>query len=396
MSDIGTSGSDASRPLAAPDAQRILIIRPSALGDVCRSVPVLASLRRAYPTARIDWLVRRDIEQAVKHHPGLTGVVPFDRAVIGRALWRGDARPLRALLAQLRGPRYDLVIDAQGLLRSGLMALATGAKVRVGWRDARELAWLCSTVRVPAQAAPRAETIIRPINQSDVRDDGPSVPEGPTHTVERMLHLVSAIGVEPVRDLGLYTSSADRAWASQSVSSAADTGPGQHEQIVVLAPTSLWPAKRWPIERFRALADALIGSGRTRVVIVGGAGERCQCAPLLELAKQDSRAIDLVGGTSVGQLMAIIERASLVVANDSAALHMAVGLGRPIVGLFGPTDVSLVGPYGRSRDVLQKRDPSDRLDHKRPEPGTSMMARITVDEVLARAKQHLAGAAGVE
>ena len=118
-----------SPPVAAPapppcpprDGPRVLIIRPSALGDVARSVPVLATLRRAMPNARIDWLVHEGFADAIRHHPALDGVLPFPRKHFG-ALWRRPAAALDAAAwaADLRGRRYDIVFDFQGLARSGL------------------------------------------------------------------------------------------------------------------------------------------------------------------------------------------------------------------------------------------------------------------------------------
>ncbi|MEN0021014.1 MAG: glycosyltransferase family 9 protein, partial [Planctomycetota bacterium] len=122
---------------------------------------------------------------------------------------------------------------------------------------------------------------------------------------------------------------------------------------------------------------------------VGGPGEDDQCEPLLEMSKRDSRIAYLVGKTSVGELMALIERSSLVVANDSAAVHMAVGFARPMVALYGPTDVVRVGPYARQRDVLQRVTPSDRLSHKRAE-NARLMERILVQDVFDAATARLA------
>ncbi|MFG0285385.1 MAG: glycosyltransferase family 9 protein, partial [Phycisphaerales bacterium JB039] len=152
-----------------PEPERILLIRPSALGDVARSVPVLATLRTAYPGARIDWLVQDAFADVVRGLPALTGVVPFPRN-----RFRGPLAVPRLLrwLPVLRPARYTLAIDAQGLARSGAMALATGAHRRLGHADAREGAWLAYTNRV------------RP---------GPAI-----HTVDRMLTLTGALGLQPV------------------------------------------------------------------------------------------------------------------------------------------------------------------------------------------------------
>jgi ADP-heptose:LPS heptosyltransferase len=136
------------------------------------------------------------------------------------------------------------------------------------------------------------------------------------------------------------------------------------------------------------VARELLARGSVEAVVVVGAGnEREQIGPVLALAASDRRVIDLVGSTTIGRLMAVIERAAVVVANDSAALHMAVGFDRPLVALYGPTRVDLVGPYGRADCVLQHAKPGERMDHKNAIAGRAMMERIGVEEVLALAER---------
>lgn len=340
---------------------RILIIRPSALGDVCRSVPVLATLRGAFPHARIDWLVQDTFAGAIEHHPALDGAVPFPRRRLGSA-WSVSALASFFQWAEcLSSPGYELVVDAQGLARSGLFAAMTGAPHRLGYSNAQEGASAFYTTRV---RVPRS-----------------------MHAVDRMLRLVAqGLGIPAVADMRLYSD-------PHQLDHIERFEPLAGERYVLLAPTSRWAAKRWPAERFAQLADALLASPTAsrrmgRVVLVGGPGERDQCGPLLELAGRDERVIDLIGATPVGLLMALVERASLVVANDSAALHMAVGFDRPAVGLFGPTDVSRVGPYRREADVLQHVRPGEALDHKNPR-NVAFMERLGVDEVLGACLERL-------
>jgi heptosyltransferase-1 len=333
-----------------PDPRRILIIRPSALGDVCRSVPVLASLRRAFPYADIDWLVQDSFADAIRSHPSLSGVVAFDRKGLGSAASRGKLASLLGFLGTLRARRYDLVIDVQGLARSGVFAWATRAGRRIADRNSRELGWLGAT-----------ETY--------------RIPPG-LHSVDRMLRLLELAKIPPLLDLRLTTPPD----AAPAVEQAGLAG----KRYCLIAPTSRWPAKAWPADRFASVATLLLRAGFERVIVVGGRGEREQCAPILELAAKEPRIIDAVGATTVGELMALVEMSSLVIANDSAALHMAVGYFRPLIALYGPTRVELVGPYGRTADVIQHVTADDDLDHKNP-ANVRLMERITVDEVLERA-----------
>lgn len=336
------------------DPKRILIIRPSALGDICRSAPILAALKATYPDAKIDWMVRDNYTQAIEHHPDLNQVIPFKRVELGKQCRRFRFGPLLKWLRQLRKNRYDMVLDCQGLARSGFFSRATGAKLRYGFKDSQELGWLFHNQRIDAPKE--------------------------LHTVDRMLKLAQAAGAD-ITDPNT-TLHAGQEELSQVIIE-------YPEPYAVLAPTSAWPAKCWPIERFTELAEQLTKNPNIqRVIIVGGPGERLHCAPLLELAKDHPKITDRVGSTSIALLMAIIARAKLVVANDSAALHMAVGFHRPLVALLGPTDPAKAAPFGRESDIIQHIEPGDEF-YFRDSRSADMMPRITTDEVLAACIERL-------
>ena len=351
-------GKPLSEVLARERPSNILLIRPSALGDVCRTVPVLASLKRAYPDARIDWVVQQGFEDAVRGHPALHRVIPFPRRRVAFSRWHtlGAHRTLWGFLGSLRSGNYDLVVDAQGLVRSGIFARWTGARVRVGYRDAAELAWVGLTHRVDA-------------------------PRG-MHTVDRMLALVEGMGMGGERDMRLYVPGGtgdplDAGWSGRTV---------------VVAPTSRWAGKRWADERYAALIERLIADDSDlRVIVVGGGNEREQCPAALGLAAREERVVDQVGKTSIAELMRVIEGCDLLVANDSAALHMAVGFARPAVAMFGPTRTDLVGPYRRAADVIQHADELEVNRHKDEAFGRALMDRITVDEVHGACIERLRG-----
>jgi ADP-heptose:LPS heptosyltransferase len=202
-----------------------------------------------------------------------------------------------------------------------------------------------------------------------------------------MLALVEAAGVEPIRDMRLYTGAKERAFVERHLGV---------RRYAVIAPTSRWPGKRWPADRFAAVAESLLTMGFDAVALVGGKSERDQCAPLLDLTTREPCVLDLIGATTVGELMALVYSSALVIANDSAALHMAVGFDRPALGLFGPTRVDLVGPYGRDADVIQHVEADEMLDHKHDADGMAFMARIGVGEVISRVERILAGTRAVE
>jgi lipopolysaccharide heptosyltransferase I len=348
--------------VARPIPERILIIRPSSLGDVVRTVPVLVSLRRAYPKARIDWLVNDRFLPAVEHHPDLSRAIPFPRQRVGEQVRHLKIADLYAWArANLREARYDLVLDVQGLARSGIMAWLTRAPRRVGFSDARELGWLGLNERV-------------------------RMPEG-LHHVDRYLHVLRAMGIEPVPDLRLYPAADDR--------SAVASDERLGGRYVVLSPATRGLGRAWPIDRYAALASELLVNagawGIDRVVVVGLANERVYCGPITSRSGTDERVVDLVGSTSIGRLMAVLERAALIVCNDSAAMHMAVAFGRPMVALLGPTKAETSGPYGRSEDVLSGWRPEDAgVRHRDVERASAIMRRIELEDVVRACGARLA------
>ncbi len=343
----------------ATPPQRILMIRPSALGDVCRTVPVLVSLRKAWPDATIDWVVQDAFVEAVAAHPDLDGAIPFPRGNLAK-WWRNPRVAGRAVrwFDGLRRGSYDLVIDCQGLGRSGLMTFATRARHRVGHQMAREFAWLAYNHRIGSR---------RPKHQQ--------------HTVDAMLELVDAVGVEVNREMSLYVPADSAAWWGTQA-----TGLGLRGRFAVLAPSSRWLSKRWPVDRWTDLLGPLTARGFDRAVLLAAPGEESQLGPLLELADRDERLVSLVGQTTIGQTMAVIDAAGLLVANDSAPLHMAVGLSTPSVGLFGPTDPAVVGPCEQPMHIVQADEARRQLGavhFKDARIGDALMRLISVDDVLA-------------
>lgn len=346
-------------PPGPPDPpHRILIVRPSALGDVCRTVPVLASLREAFPEARIDWVVRDGYAAAIAAHPDLDEAIPFPRARFAR-WWRSPrvAAEVRGWLRDIGRRRYDLVLDCQGLGRSGLITRATRAPRRLGPSNAREFAWVGYTERV--DVAHRC------------------------HTVDRMLALVEAAGAPARPDLSLHVPGTDRDWWSDRRARETDHGSA----YAVLAPTARWASKRWPIERWIELLPVLRERGHERAVVIGAPGEEDQVRPLAN----QTGVIDLVGQTTVGQTMAVVASAGVVVANDSAPLHMAVGFDRPLVALFGPTDPAAVGPYGCDDWVVRAPPPAgSSVNYRAASTGDELMRAITVGAVTERLAAALA------
>ncbi len=341
--------------------KRILLIRPTALGDVARTVPVLATLRKAHPDAHIDWLVAKAFAPAVRHHPMLDGVIEFDRKALAQFGFSPKATGAgRRFASHLHDQHYDIVYDLQGLFRSGLFTRLTRARRRVGFANAREFGWLGYNVRHRIDAG--------------------------LHTVDRMLGLLEADGMEPVHDMRLYLSDEDKAWLSafKQEYGIGDAG------YACIAPTARWGCKCWPIERYGQVARQMVESGLAgdKLVLIASPDEREQVLPIFEVLMGDGAA----GGdlrdrvvfpdTSVGQMMALLSEPRVLVCNDSAPLHIAVGFDRPVVALFGPTDPATVGPYRRESSVIRPADAQQyEANYRRYNDDNTLIAKIEVEEV---------------
>jgi heptosyltransferase I len=330
--------------------RRILIVKPSAIGDIVHTLPVFNLLRRKWPTAHISWLVGSAFADLLRGHPQLDEIIMFDRKRFGRGWYDPrEAIRLAKFLFGLGRHRFDLVIDLQGLHRSGWMSFFTHAPIRVGFANAREFAHLFYTHRV-------------------------KVPSIEQHAIERYLAVTDALGCgrEPV-EFHFVTDEKDRAQVDSLVA-----GVGK---FAVLLPGTNWVTKRWPVEKFAAMVQPLRQRFGLASVVAGGSDE-------IELAKQIPADVNAVGKTSLRELVALLERAELVIANDSGPMHIAAALGKPLVSVFGPTNAVRTGPWGRMESVISVEIPC-RPCYSRQCSHISCMKFLEIEPVLKLAAEQL-------
>lgn len=313
-----------------PRAPRIAIVKLSSLGDVVHALPVAATLRARLPDARLTWIVESREAAVLRDHPALDAVVAIDTRRWRRARSLTDvAAVMRAMAGarrRLRGERSDVALDLQGLIKSGVITAATRASLRVGFaaRRCREsLGAIFTNRRVDPPAAAR-------------------------HVVDQYLALLGPLGVaDPVHEFRLPLEPAAERRAEEFLA-ARGLKPGR--RLVILNPGSRRRDKRWPEERFRALAERLTEDAAADVLVVWGPGE--EAAGGLIAPGGRSRAV-LGPPTNLDDLLAFLRRASVLVAADTGPLHLAAALGTPCVGLYGPTSAVRNGPYGTGHRSLQ-------------------------------------------
>jgi lipopolysaccharide heptosyltransferase I len=298
---------------------KVLVLKPSSLGDVIHALPVLRRLRRHWPEAAVDWWIVRGLMPLLEEDPDIRRLVPFDRKEWGRlANWRRVLRDIAAL----RRERYDLVLDLQGLARTALVGRLCGARRFVGVRDWREFAPLLQGESVP-RPSPRthaAEWYLEVARHLGISTDGPFdwIPERPAgrHEVERNFP-----------ELG-------------------------HGNWIGFQPGARWENKRWPLDSFGQLARILAARlPDHRIAVFGGPDETALGRSIA--GTSPNQVLDLTGRLTLPGMIEGLRLTRLLVTNDTGPMHVAAALGRPVVALFGPTDPERTGPHGQIDHVLR-------------------------------------------
>ncbi len=294
---------------ARPD--RVVLIKPSALGDVVTALPALRALKANWPQVHLTWLIRDSFAPLIRHDPEVDAVLTYNRRDL-RAFWRSPSawRKLKSLRRSLAEGCFDWALDMQGLARSGYFTKWTGAKVRAGFADARELAWRHYNHRV--------------------------LPES-SHTVDRNLHLVQALGV-PVDGASIKLTIHEpsrQTWLEMLAQAGLESG-----QYLALAPTTTWQTKQYPLRHWQAVVARL---ARSRpIVLLGTPADREFCRRIQDRSPE---VYSFAGRTDIRQFAAAIAEARGALCCDSACKFIAQGTGTPCLTLIGPTRPEQTGPW---------------------------------------------------
>ena len=306
------------------NGKRLLLIKPSSLGDVCHAIASAWALKARWPRLHLTWLVNANFEPLLQGISCIDATVAFDR---GR--FRGllgvfrERTALRAFLSSLRGGGFDIALDMQGLLRSGMFAYVSKAPVRIGFAQAREGARLFYTHQVEA-------------------------PRQPVHARERYDALTSSLGCQrPLRE-DLDVKDAERQTAAALLTSRGFRGG----PLLAVCPGARWESKRYPPESFARVLDQLAGTaGSIQPVIVGSPEMAKVCAAVVSSC-QVARPIDLCGQTDLRTLTALLGASRLLLTCDSGPMHLAAAQGTKVLAILGPTDKRRTGPYGQLANVV--------------------------------------------
>jgi heptosyltransferase-1 len=352
--------------------EAILAVRLGAMGDVIHALAAVAALRDAFPEARIGWAIEERWAELLctpqallcasevaldaprsAAKPLVDVIHPLDAAAwrsapLSDETWNETVGALRGL----RAARYEAAIDFQGLMKSALVAQASGAPLRLGFADPKESAAKLFYTRAVARTGP--------------------------HIVEMNLALAQALtGREPppVR-FELPRDPDAEAWCERELRRRGA------ERFLLLAPGGGWGAKLWPAARYGEAARVLAEDG-LHTLVNHGPGEE---ALAQEVATASGGAAQPLS-CSVSELIALTRRAQIFLGGDTGPMHLAAALGVPVVAIFGPTDPARNGPFGKRNIVL--RSPASRTSYAhRSEVDPGMLA-ITTEEVVAAARRLL-------
>jgi heptosyltransferase-1 len=301
---------------------KILILKPSSLGDVVHALPVLRLLKLHFGDSEIFWWLESSLVPLLADDPDLAGIFSFQRRS-----WSSPGRwpQVFAGIRAMRRERFDWAIDLQGLARSGLFTWLANAELSVGLDNAREGAREGARLYYDL-LTPRA---------------APG-----THAVDRYLAVLPQLGV-PVHQQFQWLPERPQVAAIVREKWRPDSA-----RWIALLPGARWDNKRWPVENFADLAGR-VGSlaSELKFAILGGADDRALGHAIAEA--NPGRCLDLTGQTTLPEMIEWLRLSELVITNDTGPMHIAAALRKRVIALFGPTDPAGTGPYGQRQNVLQ-------------------------------------------
>lgn len=327
---------------------RVCVVMMSAVGDTVHALPVVTALKRHAPRCRITWVLQPGPASLVRGHPAVDEIVPFEKA----RGWRAYVEARR----RLREP-FDLVLALQVYFKAGLLTALLRSPLKLGFdrARARDLNWLVTTHRIP--------------------------PHPPQHVQDQYFEFLAALGVpaEPVTwDLG--------PWPAEREAQRRFFAP-LDRPVAILAIGTSDSEREWMADRWAELSDVLVERHGLQPVLAGGGSPRERETERAIVARARHRPLSALGG-SLRDLVWLIDGSALVVALDSAPLHIAVALGRPVIGLCGAWNPKRTGPYRRFHDLLVDAygDPGEDYPIS-AEKRSGRMPRIAVADVLERVER---------
>lgn len=335
---------------------KILILKPSSLGDVVQAIPVLRLLKAQNPANEIYWWISADLAELLQGDRDLSGIFLFERRRWAfPQYWSEMFRSIH----QMRAHQFDWIIDLQGLARSSLISWLAHGNLSIGVEDWRE-------------GAPGLYDVVVPR------------PSPSTHAVDWYLEVLKALDVPRHWDF---------VWMPERPVPAANIQRKWHPakaRWIIINPGARWSNKRWPVEYYAAVVRELAGSCPAfHFAILGSTSDKDLGAAIAEADRE--RCLNLTGRTSLAEMIEWIRLSELIVTNDTGPMHVAAALNKPIISVFGPTDPHRTGPYGQLEHALRISLPcapclKSRCHYEKP---MECLRAISPAAVCSRIKERL-------
>ena len=338
----------------------ILIVKLSSIGDVVHALPLLEVLRKNFPFARIDWLVEEESLQIIEGHPAIDQVIVSRKKFWQKKLtriteWPGLVGGVTRFLRKLRSYKYDLVIDLQGLLKSGVLVGICRGKRKIGMVGAREGGWLF-------------------VNERSIPVDHDR------HAIDRYLQVAEYLGCTLFPWKGNITISETEKIRVDKISAHDGT---RNRPLVAINPMARWRTKLWEPYYFAEVADRLQHDLACKVVFTGSKDDRMIIEEIMDLMSK--KTMNLAGRTTLKDLACLYSRCSVLISTDTGPMHIAAAMGCRVVALFGPTAPWRTGPYGQNHMVITGEEECSPCFKKRCEDMRCMKS-ISPDMVYDKVK----------
>lgn len=343
--------------------ESILIIKLSAIGDVVHTLPLLEILRKNFPESRIDWLIEEEAGRIIDYHSCVDHVIVSRRKSWQKRIFRISeipdvAREIGRFLNRLRSAKYELVIDLQGLFKSGLLTGLSKGERKIASTGGKEASRLFLTEKP------------YPVNYSE-------------HAIERYLKVIGYLGCRmdswegaiPVRESDKKP--IDLFFRKNNI---------QDQRAIAINPMARWKTKLWEPDKFSLLADRLQKELSCRIIFTGSKDDRPHVSNILDQTKNGP--FNLAGRTSLKELAYLYSKCRVLISTDTGPMHMAAAMGCPVVAIFGPTAPWRTGPYGKGHKIIRKEMDCSPCFKKECRDITCMRD-ITVERVFESVKQLL-------
>ena len=334
--------------------KKILIVNVNWIGDVIFSTPFIKAIRRNYPDSYTACLLHPRCVDVLNDNPGIDEIIVYDEEYSHRGLF-GKLK----LIAYLRKKNFDTAFILHRSFTKALITFLAGIRERIGY---------------PTKG--RGIFLTKPVE----------IPDEEVHKVEYFLNIARSCGIN-TRDISyeFFIKDSDRRKIRQFLN---ENGVNDRDRLAVLCPGGNWDPKRWPKENFALLADMLIEKLGARVVISGAKKDIPLADEIKNMMKE--KPIISCGKTTLKELGALLERANLVVANDTGPMHIAVAMKAGTIALFGPTSPRLTGPYGQGNyKIIWKNKECDVPCYDLTCTDNRCMAAITVEDVFKASEDLL-------